>query len=135
MSKCIYLAGAIDHVSPEFATLWRRYAARKLEKVGYHILDPTAGKDLKAPSDYTPEHIVETDKAMIDRSDIILAEMSKVNIPYVGTSMEIHYAWERGKEIVVWGGPRGYWIRYHAAKIFMNLGEALQYLESEVIPC
>ena len=131
--KTVYLAGAIDHASPDFAVGWRREATERLEAAGYKVLDPTIGKDFSDPNinttAYTPKQIVETDKAMIKRADILLVEMSRDDIPYVGTSMEILYAWERSKQIVVWGGPKSYWVRYHATKILDTLPEALAYIE------
>lgn len=131
--KTVYLAGAIDHVSPAFAIGWRQDATKRLEAADYAVLDPTDGKNLYDPnvniSTYTPKQIVETDKAMIDRADILLVEMSRKDIPYIGTSMEILYAWERGKQVYVWGGPQSYWVRYHATKVFLTLKETLDYLE------
>jgi nucleoside 2-deoxyribosyltransferase len=127
----IYLAGAIDKVPPEFATTWRQAATKTLE-YKYNILDPTAGKDLFAPGVnteiYTPQQIVESDLAAIMRSDIILAEVSRTDIPYHGTSMEIAYAYNQGKTIYVWGNCRSYWIRYHATQIFDELADALEHL-------
>jgi nucleoside 2-deoxyribosyltransferase len=129
----VYLAGAIDHVPPSFAVKWRQDATSRLEAIGYEVLDPTEGKDLYHPAVntdlYTPKQIVESDKAMIDRADILLVEMSRKDIPYIGTSMEILYAWERGKQVYVWGGPQSYWVRYHATKVFLTLKETLDYLE------
>lgn len=129
----VYLAGAIDHADPRFAVKWRQDATARLKAIGYEILDPTEGKNLYHPAVntdlYTPQQIVEADKAMIDRADILLVEMSRKDIPYVGTSMEILYAWERRKHIVVWGGTKSYWVRYHANKVFLTLHEALRNLE------
>ncbi len=129
----VYLAGAIHHVSPSFAVKWRQEAATYLKAIGYGVMDPTEGKDLYHPAVntdlYTPRQIVESDKDMIDRADILLVEMSRSDVPYVGTSMEILYAWERDKHIVVWGGTKSYWVRYHANNVFLTLREALKELE------
>jgi nucleoside 2-deoxyribosyltransferase len=127
----IYLAGAIDKVPPEFATTWRRAATRALEHK-YKILDPTAGKDLFAPGVntdvYTPAQIVESDLAAIKKTDIVLAEISRKDIPYHGTSMELAYAYQWQKIVYVWGGCRSYWVRYHATQIFDELADALEHL-------
>ncbi len=127
----IYLAGAIDKVPPEFATTWRRAATKALEHK-YRILDPTAGKDLFAPGVntdvYTPAQIVESDLAAIKRAHIILAEISRKDIPYHGTSMELVYGRQWGKTIYVWGGCRSYWVRYHATQIFKDMEGALVHL-------
>ena len=127
----IYLAGAIDKVPPEFALTWRRQATEALQDK-YKILDPTADKDLYLPginTDYfTPEQIVTADLDMIMSSDIILAEISRKDIPYHGTSMELAYAYNWKKTIYVWGGCRSYWVRYHATQIFDGLADAIEHL-------
>jgi len=129
--KTIYLAGAIHHVDPEFSIGWRKEATRALQHK-YRILDPTADKDLYQPSvnttTYTPEEIVTADLAMIDAADIVLAEVSKTDIPYHGTSMEIFYAANSGKTVIVWGGCQSYWVRYFSTKIFKHLTGAIEYL-------
>jgi len=127
----VYLAGAIHHVPPEFALEWRRQATEALKRY-YRILDPTADKDLYQPdvsvSVYTPEQIVTSDLKMIKKADIILAEISRTDLPYHGTSMELSYAYQWGKTIYVWGGCQSYWVRYHATQIFDNLADALSHL-------
>ena len=127
----IYLAGAIDKVPPEFALEWRRQATEALQDK-YKILDPTADKDLYLPgvnTDYfTPEQIVTADLNMIQQADIILAEISRTDLPYHGTSMELAYAHQWGKTVYVWGGCQSYWIRYHATQIFDGLADAIDHL-------
>ena len=127
----IYLAGAIHHVTPEFAMSWRQEATEAL-KGKYIILDPTADKNLYQPdvntTAYTPEEIVTADLAMIDAADIVLAEVSKTDIPYHGTSMEIYHAANSGKDVIVWGGCQSYWVRYFSTKIFKHLTGAIEYL-------
>jgi len=127
----IYLAGAIDKVPPEFALTWRRQATEALQHK-YKILDPTADKDLFQPdvnvSVYTPAQIVEPDLDMIRTADIILAEISRKDIPYHGTSMELAYAHQWGKLIYVWGGCQSYWVRYFATEVFSNLDAAIAIL-------
>jgi nucleoside 2-deoxyribosyltransferase len=128
-----YLGGAIDKVDPEFSIGWRKKATAVLEPL-YKIIDPTAGKDLYAPGVntdvYTPAQIVETDLDAIRKSDILLVEISRDDIPYHGTSMEIVYGRLWGKDIIVWGGCRSYWVRYHADHIFDTLEEAVEYITS-----
>ena len=127
----IYLAGAIHHVPPEFAITWRRQATDAL-KDRFKILDPTANKDLYQPdvntSVYTPEQIVTADLDMIFMADIILAEISRTDIPYHGTSIEIAIASNMGKLVLVWGGCRSYFIRYYASKMFDTMPDAISYL-------
>ncbi len=132
-ARRIYLAGAIHHVTPEFATEWRKKAARELTPYGYAISDPTADKDLYHANCntalYTPEYIVETDLANIAEADILLVEMSRKDVPYCGTSMEVRQAYLDGKIIIVWGGTQSYWARYHANLVVGTLDEALWVLK------
>ncbi len=130
MKPKIYLAGAIHHVPPEFAIEWRRQATEALISK-YDILDPTKDKDLFKPdvnvSVYTPKEIVETDLRMIDSVDILLAEVSRTDIPYHGTSMEIYHA-SQSMPVYVWGGCQSYWVRHFATQIFDTLADALEHL-------
>lgn len=155
--KTIYLAGPIDGVTPEWATEWRKQATTAL-KDRYHILDPTEGKDLHAAgcndSLYTPEYIVETDLAMIRQADVLLVDWreldtreackiydraymnngSPVNFvpPRVGTSQELVYAKQWGKQVIAFGTlRRGYWLQYHSDKNFDTLELAIKYLRGE----
>lgn len=140
----IYLAGPIDGVTPEWATGWRQEVAKRLPDV----LDPTAGKDLYNPdantSLYSPEEIVKADLDMIWRSDVLLVDWRVVKAietvedgwrfspqpMRIGTSMEIAYAHQWGKQVITFGNlRRGYWIQYHADKHFETLDEAIEYLE------
>ena len=129
--QTIYLAGAMHHVEPGFALAWRGMATKILQH-RYEILDPTANKDLYAPDvhtlQYLPEEIVHADLAMIDQADIILAEVSRTNVPYHGTSIEIATAYRNGKVVYVWGGCQSYWIRYYSTQVFADLNAALDHL-------
>ena len=132
--KTVYLAGGMSGITHDEATIWRRYARLRLEAAGYKVLDPTAGKDLDRPGEnvsrYTPAEIVEGDLKMISESDIILAEVSREDKQYIGTAMEIRQAYLWDKLIIVWGGSKSYWIRYHAEPLlFDRLGAALGWLE------
>lgn len=134
--KTVYLAGGMSGISHDEATIWRRYAKLRLEAAGYKVLDPTIGKDLDRPGEnidrYTPEQIVEGDLKAISESDIILAEVSRTDKPYIGTAMEIRQAYLWNKMIIVWGGSESYWIRYHANREFGRLETALRWLEKRL---
>lgn len=140
----IYLCGPIDGVAPEWAMEWRQEVAKRLPDV----LDPTAGKDLYNPDAnttlYSPEKIVKADLDMIWRADVLLVDWRMVKAievveggwqfnpqpKRIGTSMEIAYAHQWGKQVITFGDlRRGYWIQYHADKHFETLDEAIEYLE------
>jgi nucleoside 2-deoxyribosyltransferase len=134
--KSIYLGGAIDRVSPDFATDWRKKATAVLQEHSFIIYDPTAGKDLTKhkldEKNYTKETagklIVHPDLEMIKKSAIILAEVSCIDRPYHGTSMELVYGHLWKKHIFVWGGCKSSWIIYHSDIVFITLDEALAHI-------
>ena len=107
----IYLSGAIDHVTEEEAAGWRDAATRKLEERGYRVLNPLK---IEGREGMTDEQIILADLKMISKADALLVEMTRDDIPYVGTSMEIAYAWTlRFLPVVIWGKPKSIWARYH----------------------
>ena len=63
----------------------------------------------------------------IDSSDILLVNHLK---PSVGTSMEILYAWEQNKKILLIsnGHELSPWLLYHSHKIVPFLEDAITYL-------
>lgn len=124
----VYLAGSVNgHDSWEVVTEWRLYAAGVLEAAGYYVLNPVRGRK---PTDTDSKDIVERDLRDISQADILLVEMNHENRAYIGTAMEIRYAWERKKEIILWGRANtgSHWLKYHATAWFKNLEEALEYL-------
>ena len=83
--------------------------------------------DYRGNTDHNFSKIVEHDKVLIDQCDVVLVHHMK---PSVGTSMEILYAWERGKHIVVIcpHKVKSPWINYHAHAIFPDIHRALNHL-------
>ena len=125
----VYLGGAIVGVTPEEARGWRQEAASILNMAGFEVLDPTEGKDLEHPALYSAEEIVETDLSMVEKADILLVEVKRRDIPYIGTAMEVRHAWQNGKTIMVWGCREpGYWLQYHATYMFGELNEAIAFI-------
>ena len=68
--------------------------------------------------------IVETDKRDIDSCDWVLVNFQK---PSARVAMEILYAWERGKRVIVatGGSHRFPWLEYHSHILVEHLDEAL----------
>jgi nucleoside 2-deoxyribosyltransferase len=78
--------------------------------------------------------IVENDKIDIDASDVVLVMYDK---PSIGTSMEILYAWERGKRIVIVCRPEtrlSPWLIYHSHGVEHSLAAACEVLASSDAP-
>ncbi len=74
--------------------------------------------------------IVEGDKGDIDDCDGMLVWFEK---PSVGTSMEVLYAWERQKPVVVVnrsGRPPSPWLVYHSRVVCATLAEGIAALQA-----
>jgi nucleoside 2-deoxyribosyltransferase len=85
-------------------------------------------RDYRGKEDDSVKEIVELDKIDVIESDVILVNYDK---PSVGTSMEILYAFERGKLVVVVAkdGTRiSPWMRYHSHKIAPSFEAAMTYV-------
>lgn len=117
----IYLCGPINGCTDEECKDWRAYVSEKWDG---KCIDPMVrdyrGRELEAYRE-----IVELDKIDVANSDIILVNYDK---PSVGTSMEVLYAWERGKRIILVcreDATLSPWLRYHSTHIFHSFDDAL----------
>lgn len=124
--KRIYLCGAINGRSDEECRGWRSVA-----KALYRgeCLDPMA-RDYRGTEKQNVVEIVEGDKAAIDSCDALLVMFDR---PSVGTSMEILYAWEEGKPVVlvdVSGQTLSPWLLYHVEAVFHRLESAIAALNT-----
>ena len=134
--KYVYLGGAIDRVPHTFSLGWRAKARKILEENGFAVLDPTEGKALADHDIDTINHtketaktqIVDPDLAKISKANILLMEISKSDVPYHGTSMELVYGHMWGKINYVWGGCKSSWVIHHSEKVFVTLDEALKHI-------
>lgn len=126
MSRTLYLCGPINGCTDAECKDWRDYVKTKWSG---ETLDPMR-RDYRGREDQSTREIVELDKIDVSRSDIILVNYTR---PSVGTSMEILYAWERGKLIIVVsrGGERiSPWLRYHAHALVTSFADALAFAET-----
>ncbi len=123
----VYLAGPIFQCEDNECIAWRNEAKQKL--VGFDVLDPMA-RDYRGSTDENFKRIVEEDKAAIDTCDVLLVNHLK---PSVGTSMEILYSWERGKQVIAISNNSTVspWLIYHCHRIFRTLDESTAYLKAE----
>jgi nucleoside 2-deoxyribosyltransferase len=122
----VYLAGPIANMNDKQTHMWREVAARILNEESIDTIDPAKLRDFRNvpfPDDLA---VVEPDKADIDSCDVLLANCHTVS---VGTSMEILYAWERGKFVVVVHPDPEHcspWIHYHAHDVVPALWMGLE---------
>jgi nucleoside 2-deoxyribosyltransferase len=122
----VYLAGPIFQCEDNECVDWRQEVASGLPDCD--ILDPME-RDYRGVTNENYQKIVEEDKADIDTCDVLLVNHIK---PSVGTSMEILYAWERKKHIVIVSnnGDVSPWLLYHSDKIIASFDEALEYISN-----
>jgi nucleoside 2-deoxyribosyltransferase len=118
----IYLCGPINGCTDEGANGWRTFVIQ----VSPHFkhINPMR-RDYRGKEDLNVNEIVELDKIDIMKCDAILVNYDK---PSVGTSMEVLFAFERGKLVVVVAPPDvsiSPWLRYHSHRIEPSFAEAL----------
>lgn len=127
MTKSIYLAGPIQHVS-DYGKGWRSWLKQTHDD--YDWIDPMDKYNTidEAAAEWTNHDIVQNDLDMIDDADGLLAHWDTV--PSAGTPMEIFYARRTS------GGPVviqttlheediSPWIEYHADAIVESFEEAV----------
>ena len=123
----VYLCGPINACTDEECRDWRQAAKRSLPNLRH--IDPMA-RDYRGQEDVKYREIVEEDKRDIDECDCLLVNYDK---PSVGTSMEILYAWQQQKPIIVVAIPGtriSPWLRYHATQFLPTFQAAFRMLES-----
>ena len=127
--RIVYLSGAMLGCSDAECKDWREYAKRRLK---CDTRDPVVLRDFRGREQEGVVEVVEKDKADIDDCDIVLVNFIR---PSVGTSMEILYAWERGKTVVL-VAPQGAvispWLLYHSHKVFPALDDAIASINETV---
>ena len=126
----IYLSGGIHGCTDSEASDWRKYAAKKLVGCGHTCMDPFR-EDFRGREKDFVDYLVEQDKEDIETCDILLVYFVNNNHIYAGTCMEILYAWQLDKEVVVVSDQfpnMSPWIYYHSDKQFTSLDEAIEYI-------
>lgn len=121
--SAVYLCGPINGCTDEECKDWRAAAKAALPKT----VDPMR-RDYRGREDECVQEIVVSDKADIDGCRALLVNYDR---PSVGTSMEVLYAWERGKKVVVVakkGTKLSPWLRYHATVIVDSFALAFKVL-------
>lgn len=123
----IYLAGPINGCTDAEALDWRRDLTRRLEQLGHTVISPMV-RDYRGQENANVNVIVSGDKADIDSCTHLIAYCPK---PSVGTSMEVLYAWERGRRVIIYAPPQAPispWLQYHAHSICPTPGDVIRRL-------
>lgn len=104
---------------------WREYAKQHLRCA---TRDPVELRDYRGREMEGMIDMVENDKADIDASDVVLVNFVK---PSVGTSMEVLYAWERGKKVMLVAPQSAVispWLVYHSHHLFHRVEDAVAHI-------
>ena len=125
----IYLAGAASKKYEAKCRLWRETATDHLEKSGFEVINPIKGYPInKAYSRDEMFDIVENDLISVASCDIVLAEVGTLPYQYVGTSMEILFAYQKGIPVVVWSPLKdNFFLIYHSTIIYDNLKDSIKH--------
>lgn len=116
-----YLCGPINGCTDEECKDWR---AAFTALWGGTVLDPMR-RDYRGKEDAAWREIVELDKIDVSNADVIVVSYDK---PSVGTSMEVLYAWERGKPVIIVAAKDARispWLRYHSHRIVHSYVDAV----------
>jgi nucleoside 2-deoxyribosyltransferase len=120
--KSIYLCGPINGCTDEECRDWREFI--KTQWPG-RCIDPMV-RDYRGREAEAYREIVELDKIDVADADIILVNYDK---PSVGTSMEVLFAWQIGKRVIVVCREDAVispWLRYHAHHLCHSWADALR---------
>ena len=119
----VYLCGPINGCTDEECRNWRDAVKAELPLT----IDPMR-RDYRGKEAECAREIVELDKIDVANADVILVNYDR---PSVGTSMEILFAWERGKMIVVVhreGANLSPWLVYHSHKRVTSFSDAIEFI-------
>lgn len=127
--KRIYLAGGITGLSDEEVFGWRHYLIKHYNRP-YKVvefIDPTI-QDYRGKEAQHIAEIVEMDKEAILSADAILVNYKDRERPFIGSSMEMLFAWEHKLfvSLVLEESPcvpMSPWLLYHANAVYRHRGE------------
>lgn len=121
--KKVFLSGPIRGISREHSMAWRAKATDLLK--GFIVIHALRNREIKETLP-DPRLAIIRDKNDIDSADILLVNDEFGDASMIGTSMEIIYAHERDKIIVVFGNghEKDYWLNYHSHVRVSTLEEA-----------
>lgn len=128
----IYLCGPINGCSDFECQVWRSEMEQMLPSNSFEFINPLR-RDYRGMELEHLNEIVVLDKIDIDNSDVVLANSFK---PSAGTSMEIFYAYTKGKPIVSiipTDEPVSPWIKYHSTKTVLSLPSGIKWITNNLI--
>ncbi len=124
VKKTIFLSGPMRGVPREVSLGWRNNATQILGH-DFNVIHALRGREEKeAFTD--PKTAVIRDLSDILKSDIILVDDTIENVSMIGTSMEVFFAFENKKPVIIFGRAheKDYWLNYHSHLRVDTLEEA-----------
>ncbi len=115
-------------VSREESLGWRKEAVKLLD-YNFDVLHAFRGREEKET--FTdPKAAVIRDLSDIKNADILLVNDTIENCSMIGTSMEIFFAFQQNKPVIVFGEAhnKDYWLNYHTHLRVKDLNEACEVL-------
>ena len=128
MKKQIFLSGPIRGVTREESLTWRNKATEYLSEK-FEVIHALRGREEKETfTDY--KTAVIRDLSDIKNSDIMLVNDTLEDCSMIGTSMEIFYAFQQNKPVVIFGNAhnKDYFLNYHTHLRVNTLEEACDVL-------
>ena len=113
MRRKIFLSGPIRGISREKSLGWRNLAIKYLSK-NFEVLHALRGREEKETFADSRAAVIR-DINDIKSSDIILVNDTIKDCSMIGTSMEVFFAHQQDKPIIVFGNAheKDYWLNYH----------------------
>lgn len=116
-----YLCGPINGCTDAEANNWRDQLIQQFPEA----INPMV-RDYRGQENAAYREIVELDKRDVRACDVVVVNYSK---PSMGTAMEVIYAWEHGKPVIVWC-PKDVsispWLRYHATTFVHSMPDVIE---------
>ncbi len=122
--KTVFLSGPMSGLDRQTAQKWRQDAALFLEGC-FKTVSPYRGREEKETFP-DPKGAVVRDKNDILKCDVVIVNDTFENATMIGTAMELLYAYEHEKPIIVFGEAHkgDYFLDYHATIRVDTLEEA-----------
>lgn len=125
----VFLSGPIRGLPRELSLGWRERAVELLPD--FAVIHALRGREVKETLP-DPRIAIHRDKQDIRRSDIILVNDNFAEASMIGTAMEVIYAHQLGKLVVLFGNAHqnDYWLNYHSHVRFEDLENAIEFIIS-----
>ena len=128
--KKVFLSRAVDNLNFDSVTKEAGIISRKLDAIGYTVINSYYPLDVIDDSEVCK--VVDSEIAMISNCDILVADLSIPNHPYIGCIGEIIYAYQFHKPIYVIVGnsnnDKRLWLKYHATAFFKSIDDLIHFL-------